>query len=112
MTHRLANRLLQRRSIGAVGLDGEGFAAGGGNGARHRFGAIGRGGVGKGDGGALARQAFNDGGADAAGAALNECDFALQWECCGHVISPEWMRVKCRHSVSEIACTATSHKEL
>ena len=44
----------------------QGFAVGGGNGACHRFGAIGRGGVGKGDRGPFTRQPFHDGGADAA----------------------------------------------
>ncbi|MCY1309187.1 hypothetical protein D3C85_1211850 [compost metagenome] len=64
--------------VGAVGLDGDDAATGGLDGLDHFKGATGGGDVGQGDGGAVLCQAPGNGGADAAGTALDECDFAFE----------------------------------
>ncbi|MNG00621.1 hypothetical protein D3C84_835630 [compost metagenome] len=74
--------------VAAVGLDGDGAAAGTFDRLHHVQRAAGRGGIGQGDGGAVPGQTFGDGGADAAGTALDECDFSFEGLQSAHVRSP------------------------
>ena len=64
--------------VGAVSLDGQGFAAVSDDAVLQRFG-LGRGAdIGKGDGRAFSGQSFDDGCANATGTALNQSHFAAE----------------------------------
>lgn len=78
------DRRANRSGIGAVGLYRQGFAAFADHLVLQRLGLGGRTDVGKGNRCALGGEALDDGGADAAGTALNQGDFAGE-VVCGHV---------------------------
>ena len=64
--------------LGDVAADGDGLAAGGGDGGDDGVGAGLAGGVVDDDGGAFGGERFGDGGADALGCAGDDCDFACE----------------------------------
>src|SRR5476649_1608020 len=90
--------------VGAVGLDGEGFAAVGGDAVLQFFSLGGGADVSKGDCRAFSGQAFDYGGADTAGSALNQSYFTAE-VLSGHVDLQKiqgglpccWSRVSASH---------------